>query len=52
MIYSDKKDNLTVSKDILYDLPPAPEKTPREVAFDLDSSQHLALKELLRNRYR
>ena len=36
LIYADKKDNLTVSKDILYDVPP--EKTPRGVAFDIDSS--------------
>ena len=47
LIYSEKTDNLTVSKDILYD--DSTVKT-ESVTRRRDSDQHQALKELLRSQ--
>ena len=55
LIYSDKLDNLTISKDILFDNnncgPTDKIELHSIVQFKNDeSTKHLALKELLRNR--
>ena len=50
-IYSDKKDNLVVSRDILYDRNDAFKRNDRQAASykNPDASKHTALKELLNN---
>ena len=55
LIYSDKLDNLTISKDILFDNNNHTQIDKIELQNiapfrNDDSSKHLALKELLRNR--
>ena len=49
-IYNDKDDNLTISKDILFDKDCSPLTFRNLTRERRDSNKHLALKELLRDR--